>query len=104
MKVYHPTTGVVYEGEPVDCRELRTLHGYTLEPMPNSVAAATLTAEQLATKEKADAEAAAKAAAKNREVAEGMTVAELKTALEAKSVDIPAGSLKADLVELFLKS
>lgn len=28
MKVYHPKTGEVYEGEPVDCRELMQVGGY----------------------------------------------------------------------------
>jgi hypothetical protein len=32
MKVYHPTNGSVYEGEPVDCRELMQKAGYTKEP------------------------------------------------------------------------
>lgn len=32
MKVYHPTTGEVYEGEPVDCRELMQMGGYLKEP------------------------------------------------------------------------
>lgn len=32
MKVYHPETGVAYEGEPIDCREMKQLHGYLSEP------------------------------------------------------------------------
>ena len=36
MKVYHPVTGEVYEGEPVDCRELMQVGGYVKE-VPGSV-------------------------------------------------------------------
>lgn len=42
MKVYHPTSGEVYEGEPIDCREMVQLHGYLRElPKPATIEAPT---------------------------------------------------------------
>lgn len=87
-KVYHPVTGEMAEREPVDARELR-LAGWLSAP-PETVAVATTTSVDVTEEARTDAEQ--------------MTVSDLKKALEAKSVEIPHGAKKADLVELFLKS
>lgn len=116
MKIYHPETGEVLEREPVDCREICTVLGYLMWPMkavqvgdkmvqvedaaPDVVAAAMKKeGKEIPESAVANNDAEAKRIAD----AEAMTVTDLREALDKAKVDIPNGSKKDDLVELFLK-
>lgn len=102
MKVFDKQ-GKEYNGEPVDCRELMQLHGYTLTSPTEAKAAEDSAAKAQAAADKAEKDAAAAAfkakAEADRAAAEEKKAADDKAKAEAKAEAKLLAEVKASAAE-----